>query len=396
MRSQTEHVGLHLSAVRADPGLGPVIEDSGEEMVVAPPSTGRRRREWATAVLCLSLVCATVALPRSTLWVAGVSRLVFTRGDRIISASPSSGAVRTAPMPANAGGSHDGDLIPIGKRLILIRGDHAWLLASTLSKPADLGDALAVFPAVQPGTGWFSIGQPGGGFEIRHVSLAGGAVLGTVPIPEGMIPVGATDRGAVLAGDGFARQPLEVWDSAGRRPVQAFGTSPRGFPSRVASFVAASSDIVIWEGGDCAPSCPLHIVHVPGGTEQVVVAPAGLAYVGEARLSPDRTRLAMPLYGPTGSGVPTGMMTGAVAVIDLRSGRVVTTPAYTTDQPQLLLPHVAWSPRGDWLLLYAEGDTRIHAYHLGHNRLVVVPRVQAPPLDGSVATGYRAQSFAVI
>jgi hypothetical protein len=381
----------------ADPGLGPIIEEGGDQVLAAPRSTGRRQREWAISVLCLSLVCFTFARPRSTPWVAGVSRLVFTRADRIIAVSPSSGAVRTVRMPATEGGSHDGELISIAKRLIVIRGDHAWLLTSTLGRPTDLGAALAVFPAIQPGTGWISSGRPEGGFEIKRVTVPSGAVLGTVPIPDGMVPVGATSRGPVLAGDGFARQPLEVWDSISRRPVQAFGTSPRGFPSRVASFVAATSDTVIWEGGDCAPNCPLHIVHVPEGTEQVVVPPADRAFAGEARLSPDGTRLAITLYGAVGSrSAPTGMVTGALAVIDLRTGRVITTPAYTIVQPQVLAPHVAWSPRGDWLLLYAEGDARIHAYQLGHDRLVVVPRVQAPPADGSPATGYRTQSFVVI
>jgi hypothetical protein len=381
----------------ADPGLGPIIEDAGDQKPAAPPWTGRRRREWATAVLCLSLVCFTVALPRSTPWVAGVSRLVFTRADRIIAMSPSSGAVRTVQMPANEGGNHDGELISIAKRLILIRGGHAWLLTSTLGEPTDLGAALAVFAAVQPGTGWISSGRPDGGFEIKRVTVPGGAVLGTVPIPDGMFPVGATSPGPVLAGDGFARQPLEVWDPISRRPVQAFGTSPRGFPSRVASFVAATSDTVIWEGGDCAPNCPLHIVHLRNGNEQVVAPPVDLAYVGEARLSPDGSRLAIPVYGPMlSNGLLNGLETGAVTVIDLRTGQVITTPTYTIIQPQLLVPHVAWSPRGDWLLLYAEGDARVHGYQLGHDRLVVVPRVQAPPPDGTPSTGYRTQSFSVI
>ncbi len=127
----------------------------------------RRRRRWAIGIgIAVAVVIAGLAftvesrspmdpavlsnrspITPTALAVSRTGATLVTAYNNLQVVDADSGATRTVPLPAPAGGSDDLSLTKVGRSFILNRGDIAWLYRPGLQgTPLDLGPSLRVIP----------------------------------------------------------------------------------------------------------------------------------------------------------------------------------------------------------------------------------------------------------
>jgi hypothetical protein len=267
--------------------------------------------------------------------------------ERAMLVDPRTGATTARELPG--GTLCHGPLLFTGGRVVYIGLRHGRFTA--LSAPLGrrgrartLGRADTMTASSTPGRLWLGrstrLGPGESRISLRELDVGGRAVARRT-VPRWAMLEGVVDDGVVIA--------------RGRRIVLQ---PPQGPPRRIGVGwpLAAGGSRFAWCRGGCR-----RVRVWSGQGVQVLEPPAGLRpeLAGEAALSPDGTRLALPVSTPRGA---------RVAVVDLEHGewRVVRgarTGGYMA---------TAWSPSGRWLYFTGRGHG-VHAARAGSGRAFRLP-----------------------
>jgi len=364
----------------------------------------RRRRRWVSRIsIAVAVVLAGLALgiglwlvrgPAShpyqsnSIPLAGTSSqtgatLVYA-SDNVRVFNADSGASRSLPLPAPAGGSSDLSMVKVGSSVVLNRGNRAWLYGPGLDgPPVDLGPSLRVIPGPADDQIWiwsdpcaeglgcsYADTEPQNGV-MQLVGASGDRVGLPIPLPvdANWFPTGQTvNAGIVLSiayGPGLSRD--EIWNPTSNHVVRAL---PDGVIATHGDLIASG------DGNACHSNCAIQITNVETGKGQTILLPPGTDASGLGAYSPDGSTLAFAV-GPGGSRsqwpttiVVVSVRTGAVRVL---SGTEQGIKSYPGD------PNISWSNTG-WLFVDEIGSTHLLAWRSGNASAEFLPSVKLPPL----------------
>lgn len=319
------------------------------------------------------------------------------------------GASRTLPLPAPAGGASDRAMVRMGDSLLLNRGDTAWLYrADLLGAPMDLGPSLRIIPgpsnhevwlwwdpcAVAPAhaPGCSSAESDYGQGQVRLVDFSGRQIGRPIALPlgaapggkscAGWFPTGDVIDGGIVLSNAYGPPNEEVWDPTSNRVILVLPD---------ANVLTSAGQLIAWvTNGPCLPSCTVHLTNVPTGITGNLKLPAGAVAIDEAAFSPDGTTLAIPvgLGGAWPARHPT-----ALVLIDLGTRKVsLLSGSEQTPSPNFGSFNATWSSSG-WLFYTAYGSTRVFAWHPGAKRAVVLSGITLPRLPPPGAQGQQLPSL---
>lgn len=295
-----------------------------------------------------------------------------------------SGATRTVPLPAPAGGSSDLSMTKIGRSLILNRGDTAWLYPPGLrGAPLDLGPSLRVIPGPVDSQVWIwsnpcaetvcsDAAKKASNGTVRLVDDAGRQIGSPVPLPvdANWFPTGQSlSAGLVLTvayGPGPSGQS-EIWQPTSNHVVRTLPSEP----------LAAHGDWIATESAkSCPPDCSIQITDIRSGQVEVIPLPRRTYVSGFGAVSPGGTRLA--LVGTLNGSQR--QWPSAIIVVDLamrtsqvlRNSNAALRSAYGD-------PPISWSGDG-WLFATRIGGSDVLAWRSGLRAMAVLPKVKLPDL----------------
>jgi hypothetical protein len=327
---------------------------------------------------------------------------------RVINAD--TGASRTLPLPAPAGGASDRAMVRIGDSLLLNRGDRAWLYRADLRwAPVDLGPSLRIIPGPSNHAVWLwwdpcavapakapgcssAEGEYGQG-DVRLVDFSGRPTGQPIPLPLGVassgksdpsswIPTGDVVDGGLVLSNVYGPAREEVWDPTSNRVI-------RFLPD--ANVLASTEQIVAWvTARPCPTRCMVHFTNVASGVTSDLPLPARAVAIDQAAFSPDGATLAIPVG--LGGAWP-GRYPTALVVVDL-ARRTVTLLAGSEQRPSPNFGafNATWSS-SEWVFYAAFGSPHVLAWHLGAARALVVSKVRLPPLPPRGAEGQQLPSL---
>ncbi len=294
--------------------------------------------------------------------------LIFTLNNlRVINAD--TGASRTLPLPAPAGGASDGAMVRLGDSLLLNKGDTAWLYPPGLrGAPVDLGPSLRIIPGPAPDEVWLW-SDPSAAY-VRLVDFSGRQIGPPIALPvdtppNTWFPTGEVVGAAlVLAG---VEGGEEVWDPISNRVIPAL--------PRDASVIGANGHQVAWER--CLARCTVHLTDMQTGIVRNLPLPTGAVSEGGAFLSPNGAMLAVPVGL---GGTWPGRHPIAMVLANLRTRAVWLLPDSEQEPTPNLGPLIAGWSRTGWLFFTAYGSSHVLAWHPGDQRALVLPKTQLPRL----------------
>lgn len=214
------------------------------------------------------------------------------------------------------------------------------------------------------------------------------ATGGTVVVDGSLLPIGVTSAGIVALANGEQTEgeppQLVLLDPTTGRVTR---TVAAGYP------LGVDGDSVLWHGKACqfletgpAARCVLHVTDVAGGRDRAYRLPAGRMPMSDAVPSADGRFVALQIsdsradtrYAVDHPGPP-----AAVAVLDLRSGRLQVLPGL--ELPPKTGAGLAFSPDDRWLAVtISEGDHgHLLLWRVGGDRLLRSDVRLAGPLDGA-------------
>ncbi|HEX6444959.1 MAG TPA: hypothetical protein VF053_07735 [Streptosporangiales bacterium] len=223
---------------------------------------------------------------------------------------------------------------------------------------------------------------PGGSSPVR-LRWVGGR---TIAVDGSLLPLGVTSAGVVALANGEhadGEPPQLVLLDASTGHVTR--TVAGGYP------IGVGGDSVVWHGKACqyletgpAARCVLHVTDVARGADRSYRLPAGRMPMSDAVFSPDGGFLALQISdsrGDTRYAFDHPGPSSAVAVLDLRSGRLQVMPGL--ELPPKTGAGFAFSRDGRWLAVtVSEGDHgHVLAWRLGSDRLLRSEIRLAGPLD---------------
>ena len=291
--------------------------------------------------------------------------LVYTLNDiEIIDAD--TGRVRQLPMPTSKGGASDATVVRVGAFVLLNRGNHAWLYGRGLAPPpVDLGPSLRIIPGPTTSTVWLWTADTG---HLRLVDLTTRQTVLVRTLPDGWFPDNdATASGVVL----FHRFGLmtEVWNPNTNQVAKTFD----------GLVLAATANIVIWDGPSCAPGqpgCVLHLTDMRSGSDTPIPIPNAGAPDGSGAVSPDGTEIAIPVrFGATAEA---GEGTAALAVIDMATRALTVVPDSQWQADPLGMYPPTWSPTG-WVFFAGYDSQHILAWRPHQRTASVLTHATLPP-----------------
>lgn len=228
---------------------------------------------------------------------------------------------------------------------------------------------------------------PGRSNPVRLRSVDGG----TVAVDGSLLPLGVTRAGIVALANGEHADgdppQLVLLDAATGGVTR---TVAGGYP------IGVAGDAVVWHGKACqyldsgpAARCVLHVTDVAGGKDRSYVLPAGRMPMSDVVASADGRFVALQISDSRADTRYTFEHPGppsAVAVLDLRSGRLRVVPGL--ELPPKTGAGLAFSPDGHWLVAtVSEGDHgHLLLWRIGADRLlrsdvrVTGPLASAPPV----------------
>ena len=306
------------------------------------------------------------------------------------------GANRTLPLPAPAGGASDRAMIRIGDSLLLNRGDRAWLYRADLrGAPVDLGPSLRIIPgpsnhevwlwwdpcAVAPvqGPGCSSAENSYGQGDIQLVDLSGRRIGRRIALPlgaasggkpgAGWFPTGDVVDGGLVLSNVYGPPNEEVWDPTRSRVIRVF---PDG------NVLASAGDVVAWmTNGPCVSRCIVHLTNVSTGIARDIPLPTGAVAIDQAAFSPDNQTLAIPVG--IGGAWPGHHPTGLVLVDPATRTARLLPGSEQMPSPNFGAFNATWSNSG-WLFYTAYGSTQVLAWHPGAQTALILSRIKLPRL----------------
>jgi hypothetical protein len=210
----------------------------------------------------------------------------------------------------------------------------------------------------------------------------------TVAVDGSLVPLGVTSAGIVAVAngehaDGEPPQLVLVDPSTGRITHTVAG----GYP------IGLGGDSVVWHGKACedlhtgpAARCVLHVTDVAGDADRSYRLPAGRMPMSDVVISADGRFAALQISDSRDDTRYTFDHPGpssAVAVLDLRSGRLQVMPGL--ELPPKAGAGLAFSPDGRWLAVtVSEGDHgHVLVWRVGSDRLLRSDVRLAGPLNGA-------------
>jgi hypothetical protein len=293
--------------------------------------------------------------------VGGEGSASAVHGERAMVTDPRTGAIRARLLPG--GTLCYSEVMAVGDRVFYAghRGRRSVTLTLPLTltgAPRLLGETGTVTPSATPGRLWLGRwhhGRMSTRATLREVELEGEAVSRT----SGRLPrwsgVKAATAGGFLLSSG---RDLTLWDRGLERPLRTI---------RDGWLIAAGRSSFAW----CGPRCRTLRVRTRDG-ERRFEPPAGVGLrTGEGALSPDGSRLAVPV---THEGGP------RAGVLDIAAGSWTVVPGAGLHGYQAM----AWSPSGRWLYVPGRGQ-HLLGWRLGSPSAVRLP-VDAGGTVMSIAT----------
>jgi hypothetical protein len=285
-------------------------------------------------------------------------------GERAMVADPRTGAVRARLLPG--GTLCYSEVTAVGDRVLYAghRGRRSVTLTLPLTltgAPRSLGGTGTVTPSATPGRLWLGRwhhGRTSTLATLREVELEGEAVSrtsGRLPRWSGVV---AATAGGFLISSG---RDLTLWDRGLERPLRRI---------RDRWLIAAGSSSFAW----CGPRCGTLRVWSRDG-ERRFEPPAGIRVrIGEGALSPDGSRLAVPVTHEGGS---------RVGVLDIAARSWTVVPGGGLHGYEAM----AWSPSGRWLYFTGRGR-RLLAWRPGSGHAVRLPADPGGTVMSISTTGY--------
>ncbi len=297
---------------------------------------------------------------------------------RIVDAD--SGATRTVPLPAPAGGSDDLSMTKIGRSLILNRGNSAWLYRPGLrGVPLDLGPSLRVIQGPTKNEVWIwsipcaesicsDAANEATNGTVRLVDDAGRQIGSPVPLPAdaNWFPTGESFNAGLVLTVAYGPGPpgrSEIWQPTSDQVLRTLSGEP----------LAAENDWFALESTQsCPPDCSIQITNARSGNVQTIRLPHGMDVSGPGAVSPDGSKLALlgSVHGWPADVIVIDLATRALQV--LPNSSLALRSAYGS-------PPISWSETG-WLFATRIGGSDVLAWRPGLRKMELLPKVKLPIL----------------